>query len=178
MALSVGEHELSRTIEVTRVPPGGRAFEIVATAAERKALAARLRLEAIGKLEARGRIAWMPGEEILEVEGHIEAEVTQCCVVSLEPFEHSLSFSFTRRFTLEGQPNTGEVVVDVERDEPEPLEGTILDLGEIVAEELALSLDPYPRGPLADEIMRAWSTSAREQPPMASATTTVSPHRH
>lgn len=69
-------------------------------------------------------------------------------------------------------------MVDVERDEPEPLEGTILDLGEIVAEELALSLDPYPRGPLADEIMRAWSTSAREQPPMASATTTVGPHRH
>ena len=32
-------------------------------------------------------------------------------------------------------------------DEVEPLEGDVLDLGEVASEELFLALDPYPRLP-------------------------------
>jgi uncharacterized metal-binding protein YceD (DUF177 family) len=35
-------------------------------------------------------------------------------------------------------------------DDVEPLRGTQIDLGEMLAEELALALDPYPRAPDAD----------------------------
>ncbi|MCS6879663.1 MAG: DUF177 domain-containing protein [Geminicoccaceae bacterium] len=178
MTLSADERELSRTIEVMRVPPGGRSFAIVASPSEREALARRLRVESIGKLEARGRVAWLPGGQILEVDGRIEARVTQLCVVTLEPFEQTLAFSFTRRFTPLKEPQTGEVVIDVERDEPEPLEGTVLDLGEIVAEELALALDPYPRGPMADAAMRAWEETARDEPAATSESATIASGRH
>jgi hypothetical protein len=41
-------------------------------------------------------------------------------------------------------------VIDPLADEPEPLEGDRIDLGEIVAEELALAIDPYPRAPGAE----------------------------
>jgi hypothetical protein len=32
-------------------------------------------------------------------------------------------------------------------DAPEPLQGNLLDVGEIVAEQLSLAADPYPRRP-------------------------------
>ena len=48
-----------------------------------------------------------------------------------------------------GPPATaGEIIVVADADDaPEPIEGGIIDLGEAVAQQLALALDPYPRAP-------------------------------
>lgn len=136
--------EFSRELEIARVPSGGRAFAIVADAAERAALADRFDLVAIGELRASGRVAWLPGREVLVLEGRLEAEVTQRCVRTLEPVPVRLSVPLRRSFVT--QPaGTEAIVVDPEADEPEPLEGGRLDLGEIAAEELVLALDPYPK---------------------------------
>ena len=40
---------------------------------------------------------------------------------------------------------------------PEPVFGDQLDLGEILAEELSLALDPYPRAPDADQRLAEFS---------------------
>lgn len=136
--------EFSRELEIARVPSGGRGFAIVADAAERAALADRFDLVAIADLRASGRLAWLPGGEVLVLEGRLEAEVTQRCVRTLEPVPARLSVPLRRSFVT--QPaGTEAIVVDPEADEPEPLEGGRLDLGEIAAEELVLALDPYPK---------------------------------
>jgi len=41
--------------------------------------------------------------------------------------------------------NSVEVEIDPTDDEPEPLLGETLDIGEVVAEQFGLALDPYPR---------------------------------
>jgi uncharacterized metal-binding protein YceD (DUF177 family) len=80
------------------------------------------------------------------LEGRLEAVVTQACVVSLAPVPATLAVDFRRLFVAAAAlPAAREVVVDPLADEPEPLPGRAIDLGEIVAEELALALDPYPR---------------------------------
>jgi hypothetical protein len=141
--------EFSRELEIARVPVGGRAFAIAATEAERAAIADRFDLVAVAELRASGRVAWLPGGEVLTVEGRLDAEVTQRCVLTLEPVRARLSAPLRRSF-VSGAADAAEVVLDPEADEPEPVRGGRLDLGEIVAEELALNLDPYPRASTAE----------------------------
>lgn len=140
------EPEFSRELEIARVPSGGRAFAIEADAAERAALADRFDLVAISELRASGRVAWLPDGEVLVLEGRLEAQVTQRCVRTLEPVPARLCVPLRRSFVAR-PAGAGTIVVDPEADEPEPLEGGRLDLGEIAAEELVLALDPYPKLP-------------------------------
>ena len=77
------------------------------------------------------------------------ADVLQSCVVTLEPVSARLNEEFEVVFA----PETGdagldrdEIVIDVtETDPPEPLIGDSVDIGEMVAQHLALAIDPYPR---------------------------------
>lgn len=146
----VADREFRREINIARLPIGERAFAIAAEPAERAALAARLRIERIDRLVAHGTVGRIEGEPLLVVKGRLEAEVTQLCVVTLEPVVSHLTADIYRIFALGGKAAEREIVVDPLLDEPEPLEGAVLDLGEIVAEELALALDPYPRAPGAE----------------------------
>ncbi|MEJ5233831.1 MAG: DUF177 domain-containing protein [Geminicoccaceae bacterium] len=143
----VAEREFSREIDIARIPSAGRPFAIAAEPAELAALARRLRVQRIDRLEARGTVTGDPSEGLVTVEGHFEAEVTQLCVVTLEPVATRVEGSLRRLFQPGVPSTTREVVVDPLAEEPEPLAGDRLDLGEIVAEELALALDPYPRLP-------------------------------
>lgn len=143
----IADREFSREVEIARVPVGGRPFAIAAEPSERVALARRLGVERIDRLRAEGTVARTPGEPLLTLTGRLETEVTQRCVVTLEPVASRLEVELHRVFALGPGSQEEEIVLDPLREEPEPLEGELLDLGEIVAEELALALDPYPRAP-------------------------------
>lgn len=87
----------------------------------------------------------------LKLQGTLDARVEQACVVTLDPVDSTIHATFERRFLpadmIDPDGDAEEVFVDPEgEDPPEPLTHE-LDLGEIVAEELALNLDPYPRKP-------------------------------
>lgn len=141
------QREFSREVEIARIPRAGRPFAIAAEPAELVALARRLRVERIDRLEARGTVIGDPRDGLVTVRGHFEAEVTQLCVVTLEPVSTRVEGSLRRLFLPGAAAAVREVVVDPLAEEPEPLAGDRLDLGEIVTEELALALDPYPRLP-------------------------------
>ena len=114
-------------------------------------LARRFDLLGITSLCATGRLERRaPGAEIW-FEGRLEAEVVQACVVSLEPVPASIRQPIERGWRMlagpiepgaAGAPPTLWLVDD---DDVEPLAGRAIDLGEVMAEELALALDPYPR---------------------------------
>ncbi|MFO1187688.1 MAG: DUF177 domain-containing protein, partial [Alphaproteobacteria bacterium] len=85
----------------------------------------------------------------IEARVRFVADVVQACVVTLEPVEQHIEADFVRRFLPAahlGEAIDGAVEIDPdEEDPPEPLTGDMVDLGPSVAEELVLSLDPYPR---------------------------------
>lgn len=120
-----------------------------ASPTERTALAARFDLVALHRLTARLRLRWRQRNRHLEISGDLEADLTQTCVVTLEPVEARLAESFHAEF-LRGLTTTAEVDLLLDPgddDPPEPLDGPLIDLGELVAQHLSLAIDPYPRAP-------------------------------
>ncbi|MEZ5846334.1 MAG: YceD family protein [Geminicoccaceae bacterium] len=158
--------ELTRLAALDQLPAAGRSIEIVADRAERESVARRLELVSLARLEARMHLSHGPRRGIFILRGSFEAEAEQSCVVTFEPVPFAIDVPFERYFSLE-KPNAtagmapgtagmplGEVVVGVENEEPEPVFDPVLDVGEIVIEELSLSLDPYPRSPEAETVMQ------------------------
>lgn len=131
--------EFSRPLQVDRVPKAGSYEKIAAEPPELKALAKRMKIPAIHALSAELRATpWRGGG--LKVEGHITADIEQVSVVSLEPFRETVSLPVARYFLP-----AGSVTESADEDDADPIVNGWIDLGEVVAEILALDLDPYPR---------------------------------
>ena len=91
--------------------------------------------------------------------GTLRAEVSQACVVTLEPVAGTVEESFDTTFWPQEdmpQPRSGAVDLDEEHD-PEPIVAGQIDVGRVVFECLAAAIDPFPRqqGATLD-----WSQSA------------------
>ena len=84
------------------------------------------------------------------MEAEVRAEVTQICVVTLKPFRTQVVEAFAILFQhAAGQ--AGELPEDDFGDDAiELLESEEIDVGELVAQHMALSLDPHPRAPGAE----------------------------
>lgn len=133
--------EFSRPLQTDRVPKAGSVEKLSADPQELKALAKRMKLPAIHSLTAEIKATpWRGGG--IKLEGHLTADIEQVSVISLEAFREAVSIPVARYFLP-----PGAVVENEGEDDADPIEGGIIDLGEVVAEALALDLDPYPRKP-------------------------------
>jgi uncharacterized metal-binding protein YceD (DUF177 family) len=159
--------ELSRRYGIDRVGAAGVRFDISASAEERRALEQRLELASLRRLEARGRIERRGDGQLIGLSCRIVAELEQICVVTLEPVPATLDFLVERLFL----PETGDlghaIALSPEVDEPDPLALPFLDVGEIVTEELALALDPYPRAAGADDLLALLPREPEPEGPFA-----------
>lgn len=162
-------NELSRLLLVDPLPEGGAEFAVTASPGEREALRRRFDLLAIGGLVATGTVSPGPLPSSLLVEGHLVADAVQTCVATLEPVPEHVEADFRRLFQLGGEEDVAksEIEIDPLDDLPEPLAGPMLDIGEIVAEELSLSLDPYPRAPGAEDLPAVHRAGSGEDGPFA-----------
>lgn len=147
--------ELSRCLRLDRVPPAGVTLEIVADAKECEALAQRFGVLAVTELTADVAVHVERGGT-WRVEGRVRATVVQACGITLDPVEQRIDEEFTLRFSSEPEEmdrDTGELIVDIEA--AEPLDGDSIDLGEIVADQFGVAIDPFPRKPGArlDDIL-------------------------
>jgi uncharacterized metal-binding protein YceD (DUF177 family) len=140
----------SRIHAVSDVPGAGSTVKLTATPDERAALAAVLKLPEIKRLEAT--LVLKPwGREGLSVTGELSADVVQVCVVTLEPFEAEVHEEIETRYASDEAPREEGGEHEANLDAPDPLVNGSADLGALVAEHLALGLDPYPRKPGIDE---------------------------
>ena len=138
--------EFSRCIPSSRVGEEAMVETIEASAAERAALAKRLDLVSLERLTATAHLTRPSGSSLIRVTGEFDAQVTQACVVTLEPVKSRIAETFTVHYSVVPLSATGEVAVDPEdEDPPEPLDRGGIDLGEAVTQQLAVALDPYPR---------------------------------
>ncbi len=138
--------EFSHIVEAESIPGNGRIFKLSGNPAECEALAKRYDILTVKDLSATVRVHPVQPAGVLRVDGQIHAEVEQACSISLEPVPETVE----ETFSVEFGPVEEEVDIELtlEDDDPvEPLEDGKIDIGELVAQYLALALDPYPRAP-------------------------------
>jgi uncharacterized metal-binding protein YceD (DUF177 family) len=139
--------EFSRPVTVAKIPGAGAAYKITATATERAALARRFGLLSLDRLDAEVRLQRASGDVLVAAD--VSADLVQACVVTLEPVPAALAQSFTLRY----RPGIDETEADrlalenPEEEIVEPLLGEAIDIGEAVAQELSIAMEPYPRAP-------------------------------
>ncbi|HTR86819.1 MAG TPA: DUF177 domain-containing protein [Reyranella sp.] len=142
--------ELERIVDLDRMGPGGTALEIAASDSERAALANRFGFLGLPAFSARVTVDRRPGGQVV-LEGRLRGRIVQACILTLDPVTQELDETFRIVFKQdlaeERDPESGEAVLSAQTDAPEPLQGNLLDVGEIIAEQLSLSADPYPRRP-------------------------------
>ena len=145
--------EFPRPIAVESLTGGLAEYEIEATEGERQALAQRLDLASLESLTASLRL-WPEGNEIVRLQGTLSAQVTQTCVVTLEPVVSSIE-AFVERLYGPESDTRGRDVQDEEialddEDPPDAIRDGQIDIGEAVAEQLSLEIAPFPRAPGAE----------------------------
>jgi uncharacterized metal-binding protein YceD (DUF177 family) len=140
--------ELSRPIQVVQLGTGEKTFKIVTDAAEREALAKRFDILGVTALTAVVRLKVLPGGVIVRLHGRFEADVVQSCIITLDPVPAHLDEEFELTYGPEPDDEAEEIVLDLDaQDPPEPIIDGIIDIGEAIAEHLALALEPFPRAP-------------------------------
>lgn len=146
--------EFSRTIDAETISESPRQIEIAADETERRRLAGRFGLKAIDSLAAQLRLARRAG--IIHADGRVDADVVQSCVVTDAPLPVHIDAPLSVRFLPNGHGDSGEDEVELSAEDCDtlPIAGGKMDIGELVAETLALSLDPFPRSAGADEALR------------------------
>lgn len=162
--------EIERIVDLDRMGPGGAALEIVASDSERAALARRFGFLGLPALSARVTVDHRPGGQIV-VEGRLRGRIVQACVLTLDPVNQDLDDAFRIVFKKDladdRDPENGEAVLSAQADAPEPLTGNLLDVGEIIAEQLSLAADPYPRraGARLEDVLPKPRNHGRRGPP-------------
>lgn len=145
--------EFSRPVRIDTLGEGVRMIAVEADPAERAALATRFGLLSVDRLSADTKVR--REGNIVFAEGRLEADVVQACVASGEPVRTSIGEPFSLKFVPEAERADEELDLDVEDFDTIDYAGSAIDLGEAVAETLALSLDPFPRSPDADAALKA-----------------------
>ncbi|MEI9982642.1 MAG: DUF177 domain-containing protein [Aliidongia sp.] len=137
--------EFSRPVSTAKLSKEPATYRLTATDVERAALVQRFGLVSLDRLEAEVRLQRAAGDVRLEAD--LSADLVQACIVTLEPVPAKIAESFVLIF----RPGIDEDEADrlaLENPEDEiiePLMGESIDIGEAVAQQLSVAMDPYPR---------------------------------
>lgn len=133
---------LDTRIEVETLPvKGPYRGTLVMTAAELTALADRFGFTAVASLDVRLEIARV-GPDAWDVKGRLQAQIVQPCIVTGDPVPETVDFAIEERY-VRAADEDDEIVVGLE--DSEPLVDGCIELGELVAQSLALAANAWPR---------------------------------
>lgn len=132
----------------------GERLDLVADEDERAAVAKRLRLERIARLDAHAVLTRDGGT--VRAQGRLVATLEQRCVVTGAPLPARLDEPFDIMFMAEPETTQPDEEIELGPDDCDVVfyEGGAIDLGAAVADTLALSLDPYPRSAEAEAALK------------------------
>lgn len=150
----MSDFEFSRMVDLRSITDAP--LEVSAQEAECEALAQRFGLVAIRQLGAR--VALSVDGEIVRARGTLSADIVQSCAVSGDDLpmqiKEQLSLTFIPASSLPAHEPDEEIDLEADELDDIPYDGTAFDLGEAVAQSLALAIDPYATGPDADAARR------------------------
>ena len=141
----------------------GERLALVADDQDRMAIAKRLDLASLDRLEAH--VCLECTGDVVRAKGRLVASLDQSCVVTGEPVAALVDEPFALIFVPEppapgpdDEIELGEADLDVVFHD-----GSAIDLGGALADTLALSLDPYPRSAGADAALKEAGVLTEEQ---------------
>ncbi|QPC93555.1 DUF177 domain-containing protein [Mesorhizobium sp. INR15] len=143
---------VSFVANVARLPHKGLPVVIIADEAQRTELAREHDLLSVENYRAEILVApWKRNG--LKITGRVEADITQACIVTLEPVQahvdeavEALFLPEDSKFGREGFDSAGEIMLDADGpDSPETFSGDKIDVGALAEQFFGLAIDPYPR---------------------------------
>lgn len=160
---------VSFNVSVTRLPQKGMPVVLDADDRQREALSAAHGLLSVERFHAELLVApWKRNG--VKVSGRVEADITQECVVTLDPLPARIEEPVEGLFLPQdsklgrlGFEEGGEIHIDVEGpDSPETFTGDTIDVGALAEEFFGLGIDPYPRKPGAQLAVSGDESSASQ----------------
>ena len=155
--------EFSRPVRAEQIRRMTGDVHIAADADERAALVRRFGLVTLDRLEADYVLTEEDGAILAR--GRLRAALAQPCVATAEPVPETVDTDFTLRFVVEGEAlgEDEELELDAEDVDTIGYDGQQIDMGEAVAETMALAMTPYPRSPQADTALKEAGVLSEEQ---------------
>ena len=152
----------ARQLRLNQVRAGDR-LDLVADDAERAAIARRLDLAALDRLEAH--VCLERTGDVVRAKGRLLASLDQSCVVTGEPVAAHIDEPFSLMFVPEPPVTRPDEEVELGAGELDVVfhDGAAIDLGSALADTLALSLDPYPRCAGAEAALKEAGVLTEEQ---------------
>lgn len=146
--------DFARRLAVDRIRDGQR-NDIIADEAERAAVARRLDLAAVDRLEAH--CVFRRDGATIDCSGRVRAHLQQSCVVSGDPVTSAIDEPFAIRFVPAPAGDREEEEVELRADELDTMffDGAAIDLGDVIVDTVGLAIDPYPRSAAADAALKA-----------------------
>ena len=147
--------EFSRRVTLDHIGAGGHKTGISASEAECAALAKRFGWTRIESLTANANLLARAGG--VDALGTLNATIERACVATGEAVHDSVEEAFAIHFVLADEDAVAGDEIELDEDELDVVEfdGAAVDIGEAVAQTLALSVDPFPRSPAAEAALRA-----------------------
>ena len=149
-------------LRIDRIRDGQR-IDLIADEAERKAIAERLDLDGLQRLEAHATLT--REGELIRAEGRLAAALAQRCVITGDPVAAHVDEPFTLSFQREPDSYAPDEEIELASDELDTIfyDGGEIDLGSAIADTLALGLDPFPRSAGAEAALKEAGVMSEEQ---------------
>jgi hypothetical protein len=169
MTETVNSPPIERLFELNRLSDAGYETTIALGPDERAELADWAGVVGVERFEAKVSLKRLSSTRFAYA-ARLETDITQACIVTLEPVTSTIALDFTRNlhlvpklkklidFSGELSPASGEDEV------PEEIDRTRYDLAAPLLEEFSLAIDPYPRAPGVAFDAPAKEKEARENP--------------
>lgn len=147
-ALEFSRPEFSRMVDRRHLKAAP--LELVANEAECAALATRFDLVSITWLTAK--ITLVADGEAVDANGTLRADVIQPCAISGDDLPAAIDEELTFRFVPERGTDAPDEEITLDSPILDEIDyaGATFDLGEAVAQSLALAIDPFAVGPEAE----------------------------
>lgn len=141
----------------------GERLDLVADEAERAAIAKRLGLPSVDRLEAHVTLA--KAGNVVRASGRLGASLDQNCVVTNDPVPAHIDEPFEMVFMPEPAETGPDEEIELGESDCDVVfyDGAAIDLGTAIADTLALGLDPYPRSAGADAALKEAGVLTEEQ---------------
>lgn len=145
--------EFCRLYDLRHLPTEPITLE--ATDQERADLARRFALVRVDSLSAV--VTLVPEGQTVRAQGRMAAQIVQSCAVSGEDLPVKIAEPIALRFVPPGTTDTPDDELELDADQLDDIEMAAqgsFDLGEALAQSLALSIDPFAVGPNAEAARR------------------------
>jgi uncharacterized metal-binding protein YceD (DUF177 family) len=139
--------KLYQNIDINHVIEQGRVeLKIQANEEERAKIAQRCDILEVSSLNARITVTPGATPDLFKIKASLKVNLAQACSVTLAPVQETVDEVFNETMTTLESALVPPEDIDGNDDTPvELIENNQIDIGEMVAQWLALSLDPFPR---------------------------------